>query len=40
MLLSHLKLEFEGGVTWEFDVPKQGKKTAKSVVEALGGAIV
>ena len=39
MLLSHLKIAFTNGVTWQFDVPKQGKKTAQGVVRALGGTI-
>lgn len=39
MLLSHLKLRFAGGTTWEFDVPKAGKKAAKSFVAALGGTV-
>jgi hypothetical protein len=39
VLLSHLKIAFTNGVSWEFDVPKQGKKTAQEVVRALGGAI-
>ena len=38
-LLSHLKLEFDNGVKWEFDVPKAGKKSATAVVQALGGSI-
>ena len=38
-LLSHLKIVFTNGVSWEFDVPKKDKKTAQRVVEALGGAI-
>jgi hypothetical protein len=39
MLLSHLKIEFKGEVTWEFDIPKQGKKDAVRFVEALGGTV-
>jgi len=39
VLLSHLKIVFANGVSWEFDVPKQGKKTAEEVVRALGGTI-
>jgi len=38
-LLSRLKIAFANGVTWEIDVPKQGKKTAEKVVRALGGTI-
>jgi hypothetical protein len=38
-LLSHLKIDFSNGVSWEFDVPKQGKKTALRVIEALGGTV-
>lgn len=36
-LLSHLKIAFTNGVSWEFDIPKQAKKTAERVVETLGG---
>jgi len=36
-LLSHLRIDFTNGACWEFDVPKAGKKTAKALVEALGG---
>jgi hypothetical protein len=36
-LISHLKLSFAGGESWEFDVPKADKKTAQAVVAALGG---
>jgi hypothetical protein len=39
MLLSHLLITFTNGVTWQFDVPKQGKRTAQGVVRALGGTI-
>lgn len=39
-LLSHLTITFTNGAVWQFDVPAQGKKTAKGVVHALGGAIV
>jgi len=38
-LLSHLRIEFTNGVTWEFDVPKKDKKAAQAVVRALGGTI-
>jgi hypothetical protein len=38
-LLSKLKITFANGVTWEFDVPKQGKKTAQGFVTALGGTL-
>jgi len=38
-LLSKLKLVFGNGVTWEFDIPKQAKKTAKGLVTALGGQL-
>jgi hypothetical protein len=34
-LLSHLKIAFGNGVTWEFDVPRQAKRTAQDVVRAL-----
>jgi hypothetical protein len=36
-MLSHLKLAFTNGVTWEFDVPKMGKKAAQNFVRAVGG---
>lgn len=36
-LLSHLTIAFTNGTVWQFDIPSQGKKTAKSVVRALGG---
>jgi hypothetical protein len=36
-LLSKLKIVFTNGVTWEFDIPKQAKKTAEALVTALGG---
>jgi hypothetical protein len=38
-LLSKLKIVFANGVTWEFDIPKQAKKTAQGLVTALGGAL-
>ena len=38
-LLSHLKITFSDGVTWQFDVPKQSKKTAQRVTRALGGQL-
>jgi hypothetical protein len=38
-LLSHLKIVFANGVTWEFDIPKKDKKAAQEVVRALGGTI-
>jgi hypothetical protein len=38
-LLSHLKIEFANGVVWQFDVPKQAKKTAQGVTRALGGTL-
>jgi hypothetical protein len=38
-LLSHLRIDFSNGVSWEFDVPKGGKKTALKVIEALGGSV-
>jgi hypothetical protein len=34
-LLSHLKLAFGNGVTWEFDIPKANKKSAQALVRAL-----
>ncbi len=39
-LLSHLKIAFSSGITWQFDVPKQSKKTAQGVTRALGGQLV
>jgi hypothetical protein len=38
-LLSHLKIEFTNGVTWEFDIPKMAKKTATELVTTLGGRL-
>ena len=38
-LLSHLKIEFTNGVTWEFDIPKMAKKTAQELVTELGGRL-
>lgn len=38
-LLSKLKIVFASGATWEFDVPKQAKKTARGLVTALGGEL-
>ncbi len=34
-MLSHLTITFTNGVTWEFDIPKAAKKTAKAVTGAL-----
>jgi hypothetical protein len=34
-LISHLRLLFAAGQSWEFDVPKSDKKTAKAVVATL-----
>ena len=39
VLLSRLKIAFTNGVSWEFDVPKQAQKKAKTVVQALGGTV-
>jgi hypothetical protein len=36
-MLSHLKIEFSDGVAWEFDIPKQAKKSTQELVRALGG---
>ena len=36
-LLSRLTIEFSNGVGWQFDIPRNDKKTARGVVEALGG---
>jgi len=38
-LLSHLTIHFASGRSWEFDVPKMAKKTAKEVVAELGGSV-
>ena len=38
-LLSKLKIVFTNGVTWEFDIPKQAKKSAQGLVSALGGEL-
>ena len=38
-LLSHLKIAFTNGVTWEFDIPKMAKKTAQELVTELGGQL-
>jgi hypothetical protein len=38
-LLSKLEIVFANGVTWEFDIPKQAKKTAQGLVTALGGEL-
>ncbi|MCW2993256.1 MAG: hypothetical protein JWQ18_751 [Conexibacter sp.] len=37
--VSHLKIEFEDGKLWEFDVARVYRKNAKSFVERLGGTI-
>jgi hypothetical protein len=39
LLLSHLKIAFSNGVAWQFDVPKQAKKTAQKLTRALGGTL-
>ena len=39
-LLSHLTIAFDNGVRWQFDIPKQSKKTAQELVRALGGSLV
>ena len=38
-LLSHLKINFTNGAVWQFDVPKQAKKTAQGFTRALGGTL-
>ena len=38
-LLSKLKIVFADGATWEFDIPKQAKKTAQGFVTELGGEL-
>jgi hypothetical protein len=40
MLVSKLRIAFNDGTTWEFDVPKAGKKKAVALVEAIGGQVV
>jgi len=39
-LVSKLVIAFDGGTTWEFEVPRAGKKSAKTFVEAIGGRVV
>jgi hypothetical protein len=39
VLLSKLKIVFTNGMTWEFDIPKQAKKSAQGLVTALGGEL-
>jgi hypothetical protein len=39
-LLSHLTIAFDNGIRWQFDIPKQAKKTAQELVRALGGSLV
>lgn len=34
-MVSHLRLRFDNGQLWEFDVPRSDKKTARAVVAAL-----
>jgi hypothetical protein len=38
-LLSHLSISFTNGATWQFDIPRQAKKTAQGLVRALGGTM-
>jgi hypothetical protein len=38
-LLSHLKIVFTNGVVWQFDIPKQAKKSAQTLTRALGGTL-
>ncbi len=35
LMLSHLKIAFANGVLWEFDIPRQAKKTAEAFVRVL-----
>jgi hypothetical protein len=37
VLLSHLAIEFSNGARWQFDVPRQAKKSAREVARALDG---
>ena len=39
VLLSHLTVEFSNGARWQFDVPRQGKKSAREVARALDGTV-
>jgi hypothetical protein len=39
LMLSHMRIAFQSGVVWEFDVPKANKKSAETVVRALGGTV-
>ena len=39
MMLSKLKIAFANGVLWEFDIPKQAKKSAQGLVNTLGGQL-
>lgn len=34
-MVSHLRLRFNGGQIWEFDIPRSDRKTARAVVAAL-----
>jgi hypothetical protein len=34
-MISHLRLHFDDGQLWEFDIPRSDKKTARTVVAAL-----
>jgi hypothetical protein len=38
-LISVLKLQFNNGTVWEFDVPKVSNKNARALVTALGGTV-
>jgi hypothetical protein len=39
MMVSRLKIAFANDVTWEFDIPKAGKKGAIAFVQKLGGTV-
>jgi hypothetical protein len=38
-MVSHLRLRFDNGQLWEFDVPRSDKKTARAVVAALESSV-
>ncbi|MFN2471976.1 MAG: hypothetical protein ABR583_13510 [Gaiellaceae bacterium] len=38
-MISKLRIAFTNGVTWEFQVPKNGKKNAMTFVEAIGAQV-
>jgi hypothetical protein len=38
-LLSHLTIEFDNEVSWEFDIPRLNRGTTEGVVRELGGSV-